>query len=381
MGSRISVRLKLQNTKNRLKSESPEFKIGRLINCSSFSGGPNDMKQRDVAAVILGAGFSYVAGLPLTRDLFDDSNSPKAFSKSAAKRNELVCEAWRRWKEKTGETDAEIWLREIYTNSIDSSDIDFDDIIAYLSGKLVILPSGKMRTIPYFHGITRSVQSETHREFWITLRRIFNLRYVVTMNYDILAEQGLRDKYVKHHGRSAPICHYGGFPVPQYVRMMTNMKGSKREWKEVRLGDDIIIYKMHGSINWCDEPHDFKIHDDVRGVFRVKKEKGRIAIVPPVPEKERPDWLAKVWEYAEKGLASASTWIVCGYSMPQYDEALERFFIRAASIHQNLTIYIMDPYSKDLVKRWESISQQNTEIIPLPGLPEGIDKISQLFGY
>jgi hypothetical protein len=332
--------------------------------------------QKEKAAIILGAGFSYVAGLPLTKDLFSDSILPRAFSKLAEKRNRLVQDAWKQWTTITGLRNAEIWLRDIHTNSYKPPNINFEDVIAYLGGKLVILPKGKMRTLPYFNGITRSVSCEIHRHFWSTLRSILDLKYVVTMNYDILAEQGLRNSYVKYHGRSAPICHYGGFPIPQYVRMMTNMKGSISECKEVRLGDEVIIYKMHGSLNWCDEPHGFKIHDDVRGVFRVKKEKGQIAIVPPVPEKRRPDWLVKVWEYAERSLSSTATWVVCGYSMPEYDEALEHFFKRSASGHNNLIIYIIDPYSKDLLDRWKSITPETTKIIPLSGLPEGIEEIS-----
>src|SRR5437773_861352 len=113
---------------------------------------------------------------------------------------------------------------------------------------------------------------------------------------------------------------------------------------------------MHGSINWCDEPHGFKIHDDVRGAFRSGSKHGRVAIVPPLPEKDRPPWLTKVWEYAALGLRGSLIWIVCGYSMPDYDHALREFFRAAAAGVDDRRVFILDPNSAALVAKWQSIA-------------------------
>ena len=323
----------------------------------------NSGREPEVTSLILGAGFSCVAGLPLAKDLFNTSESPKAFSKTAVRRNEKVLHAWRNWSRQTGSLDAEIWLRELYLNEDNDSGITFQDAVEFAVARLVILPDWKWRSTPYFYGITRSVECETHR-------------ILVTMNYDILAEQGLKEKYSSHH-RSPPLCHYGGFPANLHVRMMLDLR--TRRYRNVKLGEEISIFKMLGSVNWCDEPHDFKIHDDVRGVFRSDRRRGKLAIVPPLPEKRRPEWLEKVWQYAENGLKASHIWIVCGYSMPEYDDALRRFFKRVASQHDHLTIYILDPNATSIVSRWREISPEQTQIVTLSGLPEGIDELEEIY--
>ena len=100
-----------------------------------------------------------------------------------------------------------------------------------------------------------------------------------------------------------------------------------------------------------------------------------MAVVPPVPEKKRPDWLTKVWEYAGKGLRSSRIWIVCGYSMPDYDKALRDFFRDAAAGIANLEIYILDPNSTALMAKWQAITPAGTVITPLKGLPEGLTQL------
>jgi hypothetical protein len=50
-------------------------------------------------AVILGAGFSHVGGLPLTRDLFDiRGDIPRSQSTSAQRNHEQVVLAYSRWR-------------------------------------------------------------------------------------------------------------------------------------------------------------------------------------------------------------------------------------------------------------------------------------------
>jgi hypothetical protein len=122
---------------------------------------------------------------------------------------------------------------------------------------------------------------------------------------------------------------------------------------------------MHGSINWANEPHAFKIHDSVHAAFRTDKRLGELAIVPPLPEKEMPPWLYNVWKEAEGSLIKSNTWFICGYSLPTYDLALEEFFQRAAHQVNGLTIYISDPKSKELKERWKNISPVGTQVIPL----------------
>jgi len=320
------------------------------------------------ATLILGAGFSHIAGLPLTKDLFNTPDIPRAKSKDVVERFKQVQFAWSKWKQENSSGTAEEWLRLIYEKKLFASyGATWEDALDFAMARLVNLPPGK--NAPYYHGITTSVQDETHRHFWPFIRERFEIKSVVTMNYDILAEQGLKKSYSKH--RQAPLCFYGGFPYTQTVRMMKDVVTRKHE--KVPLGHEVAIYKMHGSINWANEPHSFKIHDDVRAAFRSTREPGSVAIIPPMPEEEIPEWLTKVWEYAKSALADSYIWIVCGYSLPQYDIALKNLFKEAARKTRGLEIYILDPVSESLKSRWEALVPSETKIYALPGLPECLE--------
>lgn len=320
-----------------------------------------------IASAILGAGFSSVAGLPLTKDLFDEL--PIAKSKRAQREYQEVLTAWSWWKENNPDGNAELWLRSLYDNRWFSTlGTTWENALDFAMARLVKIGVGTKAA--YFHGICTSSDNEIHKTFWKTLRKKFVLKQVITMNYDILAEQGLRDEYTKE--RRPPICYYGGFPYQQVVKKVKNP--ATHDYENVELGHEITLFKMHGSINWADEPHGFKIHDDVRAAFRVERKRGSVAIIPPLPGKEIPSWLESVWKQAEEALASSQVWIVCGYSLPDYDEALKEFFKRAAHKTSSLRIYILDPGSEQLVQRWKNITPFTTNIRGLPGLPIGLEE-------
>jgi hypothetical protein len=337
------------------------------------------MKSTGITSVVLGAGFSCHTGFPLTRDLFNTTELPDSISDTARACHDRVARTYQNWVASTGKTDAELWLLGLYKDKHGASEVGFDEAVRFAMARLVDLPPGDWRTMPYMYGITCSVANLVHREFWAGLRRCSNLKHVVTMNYDILAEQGLKEHYSDH--RTAPVCHYGGFPAHQFVRKMLDVRKPNiagQRYEDVELGSEITIYKMHGSINWCDEPHGFKIHDDVRGVFRAGSKHGQLAIVPPIPGKDGPPWLTKVWEYAGNGLRASRTWIVCGYSMPDYDDALREFFREAAAGITSLEIFILDPNSSALLTKWQSITPAGTKITPLKGLPDGLTQVIEL---
>ncbi|MBV8858475.1 MAG: hypothetical protein JOZ02_16195 [Acidobacteria bacterium] len=321
-----------------------------------------------IASVILGAGFSYVAGLPLTKDLFETSILPSTKSDKAKRNHEEVMAAWKVWKKENPEGNAEQWLRLLYENrGFALLGTTWENALNFAMARLVKLPPG--RNAAYYHGITTCIDNEVHKDFWEKIRGAFTLKYVVSMNYDILAEQGLKCQYSKE--RVAPICYYGGFQWQQVVKKMTDV--TKHRYENVELGHEVALFKMHGSINWAFEPHGFKIHDDVRAAFRVDQKLGEVAIIPPLPEKDVPDWLINVWKQAEESLSHSQVWIICGYSLPDYDVALKNFFKRAADKTFGLRLYILDPFSSDLAGKWENIAPVGTVIKKLPGLPEGLE--------
>ena len=322
--------------------------------------------------VILGAGFSYIAGLPLTRDLFETDELPRSFSPEAAERHRQVLHAWRAWASKKPGENGEKWLAKLYDLLGAEALVyltSYQDAVDFALARLVQLPPGSKAH--YYHGVTTSVECKEHRLFWNYMRRDFDLRAVVTMNYDILAEQGLREEYSSH--RAKPMFHYGGFPYTQHVRKLTNVV--TREFEEVVLDGPIALFKMHGSLNWTYEwsPDRMKMHDDVRAVFRPDREVGVPQIVPPLVEKKAPDWLRTIWNGARQALGDSQVWFVCGYSLPEYDTALRELFRAAASRTFSLRIIISDPFSDEVSKKWAALVPRGTRIEALPGLPEVLE--------
>jgi hypothetical protein len=312
--------------------------------------------------LILGAGFSRAAGLPLTSELFDVPVDPANRQAPAA--------AYQEWKQQNPAGNAETWLGLLYAERDDPlySRVNYcstwDDAIAFAIQRLVRIKGAGPR--PYYHGICTFYRAAAHTLFWDFVLKRFDVRYIVTTNYDILVEQALHGDTLSK--RSAPDCHYGGFFYNQSVRKMRDVV--RREAEDVKLGHKYVLYKLHGSVNWAWERHSptLKIHDDVRAVFRARGRVGCPAIIPPIPEKVLPPEFAQVWNEAEKSLRSSDTWIVCGYSMPSYDVAISDLFAKAGHRSAVKQIYILDPRSDIIALKWRAISQ--AEIRYLPGIPD-----------
>lgn len=328
-------------------------------------------------AVVLGAGFSFVAGLPLTRSLFDATlGLPRAQSPSAAQNHAEVASAYEMWKQRNPTGSAEDWFLELYTLRDDAlqektQGTTWGKAIRFALSRLVDLPNGK--NSHYYFGICSYRSHPVHHKFWRRVEDELKARVVVTLNYDILAEQALHHENEK--GRSAPRCYYGGFAHVQAVRKMTNVV--KNEADLVQLGNEFVLYKLHGSLNWAWEHHSptLKIHDDVRAVFRRNEDVGTPAIIPPIPEKEMPAEFAQIWTEARKSLLTCTRWLVCGYSLPSYDVALYQFFAEILANGRQREILVLAPDSQSLAAKWEAIAPPSARIRALPRLPEAFDHV------
>lgn len=326
------------------------------------------------SAVILGAGFSYVAGLPLTRELYSSSELPTATSVSSLQSYKSVKASFDNWANKNPNASAEVWLSELYEERENLLQpmihgTTWDEAVRFALASLVNLPKGKKA--PYYYGISTYNCHPIHDKFWKKIESIFPTKVLVSMNYDIFPEQSLHSNTGPH--RTAPRCYYGGFQYIQVIKKMTNV--IKREYELLELGHDFVLYKLHGSLNWAWEPHSptMKIHDDVRAVFRCGVDYGTPAIIPPIPEKEMPKEFAQIWNEAELSLGKSDIWIVCGYSLPSYDIALKSFFGRILSSRNQTTIFIIDPASDEIARRWKGLSPNNIRTVALPGLPDALN--------
>jgi sugar/nucleoside kinase (ribokinase family) len=121
------------------------------------------------------------------------------------------------------------------------------------------------------------------------------------------------------------------------------------------------------------ENGEIKLFQDLRPALRHGNE---AAIVPPLAEKETPDWLKPVWHVAERLLSQADTWIVCGYSLPNYDIAINDL-LRSTAKSNLRHLYILDPYSEPLRKKYASIAP-DADVVCLSGLPKGTEELALL---
>ncbi len=321
-------------------------------------------------ALILGAGFSKAAGLPLTKELFDQLPVEPSEHQNLLAQHESVRAAWIHWSSLNPGKGTEEWMSELYSNRETDGSI-WPKVLRFLTARLVLGLKERQKA-EYFHDVFTSVQSDIHRQFWTRILKEGEIRTVVTTNYDILIEQGLRPRY--ESDRYAPLCHYGGMPGPeQWYRKMLNP--IKNESEAVLMGNDISLFKLHGSLNWAFEPHDFKIHGDLRAAFRKTTKAGHVAIVPPIPEKQLPEDFAVVWKYAGQALRKSRSWLVCGYSFPTYDIAVQAFFRDAIREGVVERIAILDPWAADIEKKLLSYKPSLT-VKTLPGLQDALSLAS-----
>jgi hypothetical protein len=358
---------------------------------------------------ILGAGFSHAAGVPLTRDLFRIRDVAIS-SDGAAHRFQAVWRDYDAWSSQHPFGNAEeylagllkdnqrtIWavnekcaLRELALQCAAAVHdlqtplpFEFHPLpprlappfkwAAELVGTVLAtpLPSDNVRVnFRYAARITSPLHCVAHSAFWREITRKASRLAVITTNYDLLIERGLRHKPMTR--TFGPGCYYGGTARPQWLRGTLQI-GTYHD-VDLELDGAVPVYKLHGSPNWSVAAGDLEFFQDLRSAFRRG---GDAAIIPPVPEKDIPSWLLSVWQGAEEELSGAETWIVCGYSLPLYDQAVTEMLRRAAAVGHLERIIILDPRASDLCPRYTAIAQA-AEVEPLAGLPDGLDELSRI---
>jgi hypothetical protein len=336
----------------------------------------NDFLTQPKAVVILGAGWSFVAGLPLAKDLI--SLPLYVSSKKAMYRSEQVLAAFGRWSIENPGSHTELFLQECYRGAVS---VPWLWVVEFIQAKLGNPHPADRRgqvDLRYGQRITTRTYCAEHIQFWLNTVTNYHLHAVITTNYDILVERSLRIHPMKRP--PLPGFHYAG--LGQVVA-----KGQALPWtirepeREITPSGRVPLIKLHGSLNWSlthrPDPHSpslpfdnqnhkdrLQVFQDLRAAFRHG---GTAAIVPPLPEKEAPRWAQNVWEAASHRLAEASLWIVVGYSLPAYDIAVRQLFSLAAATGCLREIRLHDPYSATISSEWANVTKVDS-IVELPGL-------------
>lgn len=314
------------------------------------------------ATVILGAGWSHVAGLPLTRDLM--SLDPVAASEEAAQRFITVRESWQEWKKSNPGENAEAFFLDVYNSVLHYPPWSW--VLQYLEAALGVAQDwGGGHNIRYANRIIKPSYCGDHRLFWRSVTSRYELSGVVTSNYDLLIERSLRHRPMRS---GEPGFHYGGIRRPQVAKGQALPFSVSRQEREVALMGRVPLFKLHGSLNWASLNGQVMIYQDTRAAFR---QRGAALIVPPLPEKEAPAWLRPIWTEAVEALAQSDTWIVCGHSLQEYDQALQSLFARAASMGRPNRVCILDPFADSVLNRW-GVVVPRAHFDCYPGLPEAL---------
>ena len=268
---------------------------------------------------ILGAGFSHIAGLPLASDLL--TSQVYAASDAALRRHSAVWIDYKAWNSGQHQP-TELYLTRLFSQRGTLNGATLWAWAVELLAAVLATPkrSDRVASSPRYQGrITSPVRDPVHDDFWRCILAGTEMKGVITTNYDMLAERGLRHRPMLRPQR--PGVYYGGFPRPQLLKGQASPFTTAIDMRSIELTGSVPVFKLHGSLNWSLADSNVIMYQDMRPAFRRG---GDAAIVPPAAEKSIPAWMKGVWDEAAHVLDEASLWIVVGYSLPPYDHDVRR---------------------------------------------------------
>ncbi|HTW83952.1 MAG TPA: SIR2 family protein [Candidatus Sulfotelmatobacter sp.] len=250
-----------------------------------------------------------------------------------------VIEAWNE-RQAIGPVALEAWFSELQASD-DPRDLAlFHDLAALIAHNLAQDMAHTRNYRTQFTTLTKiagSTQVPDQENLWTTLGAIPHLA-VVTTNYDIIIERGLRFKPT----RRSPGFHYG--------IVGERLEGAlfRGHGQDTSTSGRVPLYKLHGSLSWSLAPGGrIMRYVDCRPAIT-----GRAFIVPPVREKPvAPRGLEHVWSGAASVLAAARRLIVIGYSAPEYDWAVRDLLARHLTSTARVDVFNLYPEEAETYRR------------------------------
>ncbi len=310
--------------------------------------------------VFLGAGFSVVGGVPLASQLFDEEPTVDRITRQRLVAR--VLEGWSRWQSKTKQQPEEYLAH-----------LEFEGGKAWLDAKwyVSLVIALKMGRVEYVgakstiihHNIDRTSGIIAHEKFWSAIFSATDDVTVITTNYDILAERGMRNAPRSRIPR--PGFHYGSGPEP----LAGGGYPSYAHIKKIAVTGRIPLLKLHGSVSWGFRKGGLTRYHDCRPAIR-----GDAAIVAPVIEKSIPTFLEPLWLQAAHSLSISKKCIFVGYSFPQYDILINNLFVQNVAEDAQIHIINPDPTAAQIAEkllRGRSVSHH-------PGLPDCLSEMPHI---
>ena len=274
---------------------------------------------------------------------------------------ERVLSGWNDWHTESGGTS-----EQYLTHLEQSGGKEWREAVWYVTLAVALQTPGVrvsgVRPTVVSHSLAQSCKIEVHSEFWSAIFKKAQDVTVLTTNYDILAEQGLRPRPMPRSLR--PGFHYGDGAE--------QLKGSVSgilHRKVIEAIGSVPLLKLHGSVSWAYGTRGIERFHDCRPAIR-----GDAAIIAPVTEKAIPSEFQLIWRRAERALRESRIWIVVGYSFPDYDEAVNNL-LRKNSEH-GPRIHILNPDGgvAQSVKRMLPEADVRAHV----GLPEALNDIPKM---
>lgn len=316
--------------------------------------------RQNVISVFLGAGFSILGGVPLASQLFDEE--PRVGTVSRAKLVERVRDGWKRWHART-----QGGPEEYLTHLEALGGQQWRDAVWYVAlvvtlGMRGVRVSGQRPTLTH-HSIGLANNIPEQEEFWRVLFSKTSNVCVMTTNYDVLAERGLRLTPKPRLHR--PGFHYGDGPEELTGGSHPGIFHSPPPAAE----GTVPILKLHGSVSWSIGRNGIERYHDCRPAIR-----GNPAIIAPACEKKIPSLFQDIWDKAAATLAASNVWIIVGYSFPKYDEAINALF-RSNALHQP-KVHVLNP-DASAARRLSGILP-GVDVHPHAGLPEALYDLPEI---
>jgi SIR2-like domain len=284
--------------------------------------------NRNHNVYILGAGFSYDAGLPLinnflqkmasTRDTLEQNGST-----TDVQVIEKVFEFRHRAKGVCEETTLNPEnIEDLF--SLASASVD-DEINKYVRKSIALTlnesskenPLNKIIFVINKNGVnSETIQMSNYYDYYSQvihgkyLNNCEQKNTVITFNYDTLLEEALK--------RSKLEFTYG-FEVGDMEYVNCN-----------NTENCLQILKLHGSLNWSDKNKIYENYD------LLSKSDEDVLIIPPTWNKVFNEIFLKVWKNAVNALTDATRIIIIGFSVPPTDVHFK--FLIAAGLQNNISL-------------------------------------------
>jgi hypothetical protein len=319
-------------------------------------------------ALFLGAGFSKFWGLPLASEVMDIES---IYHKQHKWQRRLLKEVKHLWETKAEQHKGVVddFARILH----DSDEDEFQKFVAFLALRV----SSEHWRIGTAHATRWAIGDHVRKQKQIPPQyRLFlnaiskaNLLGIVTTNYDIVVEKLL-----------GPLAsgRLGGFHYGMRGEQLLghHQLSSQNFYPPVTVKGKVPLLKLHGSLNWELSAEGTVVkHVDCRPSRGQGNKKYQTLLLPP-GDSPMIDALRPTWDHARQVLSNSEVWVLCGYSLPEYDSHIRHLLAQSAS-SRVAKVCVCDIKPARVCEKLSAILNNGKHTVQLceyPGITQEFDK-------